>query len=248
MLLEHNTLTNKTIYDFFRFKYNRRELVGIVNNTIPDMFAIFDSNVEGYALPAYCQNVLAEIPCLDKYKVGKADYTIGTIGRTNKEYVQPMITSILRFAAQHKDKLFNVLYIGGSQEKKSDIDVCHRLSHISNIQLTFTGMIYPLSIEMIRQMDVCIATAGSCTTATNCGIPTISMDSNDQKAIGIFGQTTQHFLFRANNEPQLEVTDLLEDVLIKKRYRKTDNIHFLIPDFKSHWDFVDRMTENKEYI
>lgn len=247
MLLEHNTITYKPLYDFFRFKYERRELVGIVKDTIPDMFAEFDKNVSGYYLPAYCSNTYEEIPCQKEFKVGKSDYTIGSIGRTDKQFVPFMVTEIQKFIRRHQDKSFNILYVGGSMSKQSEELVKKELSSISNAKLYFTGMQFPLSVEMLRQMDVCIATAGSCSVSNNCGIPTICVDGNDSKAIGILGKTTAHTLFRGANEPPIAIDSLLDDVLIKGKYRKEDRLVKVNVDFTSHWDFVKKMSSKKEY-
>jgi hypothetical protein len=247
MLLEHNTLMNKSLYDFFKFKYDRRELVGIVNSTIPDMFSNFNKNVIGYSLPAYCQNVLEQIPCPKEYKINDVDYVIGSIGRTNKRYVQPMIDSIIKFTSNHPDERFGILYIGGSMDKYSEKLVKERLSSITNAELIFTGMLFPLSVEMIKQMDVCIATAGSCSTSENCGIPTISIDGNDSKAIGIFERTTSHSLFRDKSEPKIEIENLLEDILIEKKYPKQDKLVMMTVNFDSHWEYIKNMERTKVY-
>lgn len=248
MLLEHNTLLFKSLYDFFRFKYDRHELAGIVNSTIPDMFQIFCDDVEGYSLPAHCINVYDNIPCPDAFKLGVADYTIGSIGRTNKKYVQPMIDAIIKFVSNHTDKFFNILYVGGSMDKKSEKIVQDRLSSMPNAKLTFTGMQFPLSIEMIRQMDVCIASSGSCVTSNNCGVPTICLDGNDSKAIGVFKVTTNNNLFRNKNEPPIDIEYLLEEVLIQKCYPKKDEIISVEIDFSSHWDFIKQMSKTKDYF
>lgn len=248
MLLEHNTLLFKPLYDFFRFKYDRHELAGIVNSTIPDMFQNFCEDVLGYKLPAYCDNVYDNIPCPDAFKLGVADFTIGSIGRTNKKYVQPMIDAIIRFVSNHPDKSFNILYVGGSMDKQSEKIVQERLSSMLNAELTFTGMQFPLSIGMIRQMDVCIASAGSCVTSNNCGIPTICLDGNDSKAIGIFKVTTNNSLFRNDNEPPIEIEYLLEEVLINKCCPKKDEIISVEVDFSSHWDFIKQMSKTKDYF
>jgi hypothetical protein len=247
MLLEHNTLTNKTVYDFFKFKYDRHELVGIIGNTIPDMFSNFDKHVEEYELPAYCQNVLEQLPCPEMYKFKDVDYVIGSIGRTNKRYVQPMIDSIIKFTSKHTDKRFGILYIGGSMDKTSEKLVKERLSSISNAKLIFTGMLFPLSVGMIKQMDVCIATAGACGTSEKCGIPTIAVDGNDSKAIGILERTTPHSLFRGESEPTVEIEDLLEEVLIEKKYQKEDKLVMMDVNFDSHWKFLKKMESNKVY-
>jgi len=246
MLLEHNSLYNKSLYDFFYFKYKRQELAGIVEATIPEMFKKY-SKVVGYALPAYCTNTYEDIPCLDAFKVGKADFTIGTIGRTNKQYVQPMIDSILKFASIYKDKRFNVLYVGGSMDKQSEYNVISRFSSARNVNLYFTGMVFPISIELIRQMDVCIASSGSCIVSYNCGIPTIVVDGNDSKAIGIYGKTTDRLLFRGENDRVIEIEELLDKIFVQKIYKKEDDIKYVDIDFSTHWSFLKQMANKREY-
>lgn len=247
ILLEHNTITNNSVYDFFRYKYERRELAGIVKETIPDMFINFSKDVEGYFLPAYCTNVYENIPCNEKYKVGPADYTIGSIGRTNKQCVQPMVEAIIRFVSSHLDKSFNVLYVGGSMDKASEKLVVKRLSSLPNVKLYFTGMIFPISVEMVQQMDVCISTAGSCRVSRNCGIPTVPLDGNDSKAIGVFGKTTEKSLFRSPNEPPIEIEDILEEILIEGKYKKENYVELVDVDFEGHWDFIQKMSKEKGY-
>lgn len=248
MLLEHNEISYKPLYDFFKFKYDCHELVGITPETVPDMLRNFDINVTGYYLPAYCNNVTEDIPCPDEFRLGKADYTIGSIGRTNKKYVQPMIDSLIRFVTEYKDKLFNILYVGGSMDKSSERLVMKRLSSLPNVKLVFTGMLFPLSIEMLRQMDVCIASSGSCNTARRCGIPTISIDGNDSMAIGLFRDTTNNSLFRDSSEPPIEIEDLLKKVLIDKKFMLSDEIEIAEVDFASHWDFIRGMKQNSSYF
>ena len=248
MLLEHHTLSTYQLYEFFKFKYDRQEMAGIVEATIPDMFKNYEEHVKGVFLPAHCTNVYEDIPCPESFKTENVDFTIGSIGRTNKQYVQPMIDSILRFISNHADKTFIILYVGGSMDKQSENLVISRLSSKPNAKLLFTGMMFPLSIEMIRQMDVCIASSGSCVASANCGIPTIALDGNDSKAIGIFNKTTEHFLFRDSTEPLLEIEDLLEDILIKKKYQKSSNIKQINVDFSSHWEFVRNMSSQRDYF
>jgi hypothetical protein len=203
--------------------------------------------LEEYELPAYCQNVLEQLACPEMYRFKDVDYVIGSIGRTNKRYVQPMIDSIIKFTSKHTDKRFGILYIGGSMDKTSEKLVKERLSSISNAKLIFTGMLFPLSVGMIKQMDVCIATAGACGTSEKCGIPTIAVDGNDSKAIGILERTTPHSLFRGESEPTVEIEDLLEEVLIEKKYQKEDKLVMMDVNFDSHWKFLKKMESNKVY-
>ncbi len=246
MLLEHHCL-NEYQYRFFKYKYDRKELVGITSETVPQMFEPYIPNIEGYFLKAYCNNTLADIDFDEKLKVGQADYTIGTIGRTNKEYVQPMLKAVIEFILQHKEKYFNFIYVGGAQDKDSEKNVIKKLSNISNLKFYLTGLIYPIPIGLVKQMDVCLASAGSCMISDNCGIPTIAIDGNDYKGIGIFQKTCVHSLFRGENEPAIELEHFLNEVLIDKKFHKEDKTIFFEPDFTEHWAFVQKMSDKREY-
>lgn len=248
MLLEHNTLTFRSLYDFFRFKYDRHELAGIVKETIPDMFKHYASDIIGYSLPAYCTNTYEDIPCREEHKVKTADFTIGSLGRTNKQYVLPMVDAFVNFVQKHSQKTFNILYVGGSMDKLSEKEVVRRLSSLPNAHLIFTGMLFPIPIELVRQMDVCVATAGSCFVSYNCGVPTISVDGNDSKAIGIYGKTTRNTLFRSDKEPQIDIEDLLEEILMKRKYEKEDRLELVNVDFSSQWKFIDEMSKKQDYF
>lgn len=248
MLLEQNRISNQLLYDFFKFKYDRHELAGMARKTIPNMFKKYNNGIEGVYLPAYCSNAYEDIPCPDIYRIRNGYCTIGTIGRTNKKFVQPMIDAVVKFASQHNDIRFNFLYIGGSTNKNSEKNVIRRLSSISNVELTFTGMIFPVPVEMIRQMDVCVASAGSSCVSVYCGVPTISIDSNDCKAIGVVNKTTTNITFRGTGEPPIDIDYLLEEILIRKKYQKEDKMELANLDFSSHWRFVNEMSNKKEYF
>lgn len=249
MLLEHNDITNKSLYDFFKFKYNRRELVGICHSTIPDMFRPFDNGqpVVGYYLPAHCINTYEDVPCPAEYLVNSNNLTIGSIGRTNKRYVLPMIEAILKFVTKYKEKQFNILYVGGSANKESEKQLIAKFAQISNVNFYFTGMLFPIPISMIKQMDVCVASAGACVVSYKCGVPTISVDANDSCAIGVYRQTTMNSLFRDKDEPKKDIEALLEKVLIEKKYIRRDGVIPVKIDFTSHWDFIKKMDNNKMY-
>lgn len=246
MILESNRIS-KSEFNYFNFKHIRHELVGMTKQTIPDMFKPYRVLNQGSALNATCSNVLSNIPLNEKFRLPKCDYAIGTIGRTNKEYVLPMIDAVIRFVHHYPKLQFNFLYIGGAQDKESEKAVINKLKGIPNIHFVFTGLIFPISIEMVRQLDVCLASAGSCTTAHNCGVPTISIDGRDYKGIGIFRKTCPYSLFRGKETPPIEIEDLLTQVLIKKEFTKEEATITPDPAFTEHWDFIKKMPEQHNY-
>lgn len=248
LLLEHHNIANDELYNFYKFKYERHELVGIFENTIKDLLYKESNLVTGYNMPAYCTNTYEDLPCPKEFIVQKADYTIGTVGRTNKQYVMPMLDAIVKLSRKYSNKTFNVLYVGGSMDKKSENEVVLKLSNISNVRLYFTGLIFPIPISLLQQCDVCVCSSGSCFVTYNCGIPTISVDGNDSKAIGIFNETTNNPLFRDVDEKPIEIEQLLEEVLIKRKFHEKRDVEKINIDFSSHWDFISKMSEKCAYF
>ena len=249
-LPEHNDIPNKEMYNFLKFKYDRQEFVGITPHIIPSMFANYWDGVnppKGYSLPAHCTNVLVAEECPKKYIMNEADYTIGVIGRINKPFILPTCNSLVQFANLHKDKSINILFIGGRPHEDAINSITDHFSMISNVKLQITGQMYPIPSGLVRLADVYVSSAGSCYISYNCGIPTISVDTNDFKAIGIVGKTTDNTIFR-DDEPQVEVATLLEDVLIKKKYVKEDYLNIITVDFPEHWEFIKQMSKQRCYF
>lgn len=150
--------------NYYKFKYNRRELFGIAEPSLLHFFKDIGF-VMAYGstfLTAYgASNCVQDIPYdLSLYK--SADYTVGLFGRLEKPYMVETREEIRRFIETHKDKQFNVIYIGGASDngateskvKKSYIDV-------PNVNLYFTGYMAPVPLQLVKSLDVCVASAGA---------------------------------------------------------------------------------------
>ena len=244
LLSEHNHIRSSSIYNFYKFKYDHHSLCGIKPNTLKELFAgrLDLSEADSRYLRASCNNVLEDIPYKKLKEIPSADFTISTIGRLNKPFVKPMIRDIIRFANAHPDKTFCVLLIGGVLPGFNNvIEIENQLNKYPNISYHTTGFIYPIPLELVRKSDVCIASAGSCSVAVRSGIPCVSIDSNDFKAIGIYTVTTKHSLFRDASEPPIDTAIMLKKVLIDGKFGKKDiNITSNI-DFSAHWAFIEKV-------
>lgn len=94
----------------------------------------------------------------------------------------------------------------------------------------------------IKLADVAVASSGSVLVASEEGVPTISIDVNDSKPIGIYGLTTNNFINRSENEPQLNLVELLEQVL--KNGVDLNELNRNCPkrqvDYSSHMRAIDK--------
>lgn len=251
LLDEKPQIRNRQEFEYYKFKYDRKELYGITRNVLPAMFADWWQNIpaiNGYFMSAYCTNSLVEQPCPQKYIFPKADYTITSIGRIEKDFVIPMVHSVLEFANRHRDKHINFIFIGGAFNREPINKIRKILSHSSNLFFFITGRIFPIPSGLVKQGDVNISSAGSCWISEDCGIPTISVDSNDSKGIGVFQRSTPNSLFRGESEPPIEIEDLLERVLIHRDFVKEDRLKLPSFDFSMHWQVLEQCSLKKNYF
>jgi hypothetical protein len=252
LLSEKSSIRNKSAYKFFKFKLERKELVGIQEKSIPLLFRGWEhiGVDKSYMLLANCMNVVENISFSKLSKVPDSDYIIGSIGRVNKLFLLNILDDIIAFIKEHKNKSFTLVLIGGEPSNSNATkQIKEKFSNIKNVSLYVTGYIYPIPKELILFCDVYISSAGSCYVSNSLGVPTISIDSNDHKPIGILGKTTSNTIFR-NNEPQLELPNLLEEIIIKRVYVKepideTDDWNI---DFSDHLQFITASNNSKSYF
>ena len=245
LLQEKLTLTRST-YDFLYYKYSKKALAGISDKTLPYIFKDKGNKIIGYSLPALCANVYEHIPCQDFLSLPISDFTIASIGRLNKPFVLPMLDDIIFFLKKYNDLTFNLVFIGGPKDGVDMANIKKKMEGLSNVSLLVTGYLFPIPIDFILKCDVFVSSAGSCWVSANCGVPTISIDALDFKAIGVIGYTTKNTLYR-DMEPQIDVCDLLEEILINKKYSKTGQIKVIDIDFNSHFKFITEIVNDKLY-
>ena len=254
LLQEHNNVNNKLLQEFLVFKYHRHELAGISPKSLAAMFKTFYplGELESYSLSASCNNVEADVECelLDKIDRSRFDYIVGAFSRMDKPYVLHAVEDFCNYASLCPPKRFLFIWIGdapaGSQvpsKVKRMVDV------LPNVELLLIGYIFPVPYKLLEFCDAFISSAGSCKPCMRSGVPTISYDGNDFKPIGIVGRTTKNSLFRDKDELPLKLSDLLDDILVSKKYPKLQpKYRSGIPDFKKHMVFLDEMDHKKEYF
>ena len=240
----HIKQSARGFFDFLHYKLERKELVGISKVTLKQLFKGWLDIPEDkcYALPATCSNTLGEIHWESPISFNDYDYIAGSIGRLDKPFVIPMIKEFLSFANKHQENSFLFVFVGGGG--KSRVKSIKKLfERTSNVALFVTGEIYPIPINLIKEIDVFLSIAGSCKVSSTLGKPTISFDANDSHPIGIVGVTTNNTTYRSINEPIIGVTSLLQEILINKKYKEGKNIQLDIAqmnniDFTNHLDFL----------
>ena len=171
---------------FCRFKYNRNELAGITDNTVPMM--LNDPNAKPNKISAFCTNVYADAedvfsPKLDK----RAKYTIGSIGRLEKPYVPVLATELGKYFVKHGNIRFNLVMIGGEADGKEAAALRDQFRKIRNVKLIITDYLYPIPYSLINNIDVFVSTAGAANGTYKEQRPTIKIHPITGNAIGIIG-------------------------------------------------------------
>ena len=78
------------------------------------------------------------------------------------------------------------------------------------------------------------------------GVLTIVVDANDYKAIEMFKQTTNNSMFREQHEPQIEIVQLLNEVLIENKYKNITEMPDVSLDYSKHLEIIEQPYDNPE--
>lgn len=241
VLSENSVISNGVFLDFLIYKLNRRELVGITDQTLRKLFGNFkeiNSN-EQHSLIAHCVNVVDDYDFELVKNIPKKDFTVGIISRLSKPYIIPTLKSFKEFVLEHRDKTFNLILIGGSYGEDGENDIQNMFVDIKNIDIIITGYLYPIPYSLLKSCDLFIGSSGSAFVSHERGFLTISIDGSDFKPIGILGHTTENLLYR-EQEPEYELEKMLTDILIKKKYKNNlkDYFNSIELDFDDHLKFL----------
>ena len=188
-VLQEKHVYRADMKQFLRFKYNRHELAGITNISVKQMLA--DDQLEmrnDTRISAYCNNVIED--CDDRYSSQldeNADYTFASIGRLEKPCVLPIVLGFRDYFQNHSSQRFNLVMIGGSPTRVKEDRIREALNECDNINLVFTGNVYPIPRSFIEKVDVFVSTAGAANATYRAGRPTVRVHPVTGEPVGIIG-------------------------------------------------------------
>lgn len=229
---------------FIEFKLKRHEILNGSESSLKKYLGTLFSNehlqyAHDYLGIPFCSNVTADFP-IDLSMIDTNNKTIISIGRLNKPYILPTMKSIRDFVDKYRSNFFNLIIVGasidGSVEKKID----SLFSECRNIVIHHFGYMFPIPVNLIKMADVGIASSNSIDIPTNEGVPTINIDIEDLKPIGIYKITTQNRWVK-KNDPEVSVESLLEDILIHEKYKRRRNL-------KSSEEFEKSFAKQLEFL
>lgn len=248
--LQENESIGYKKFKYLKFKHARKELAGINKKVIKNLFSPYEDIPveESYNLRASCINSVEDIPC-DKWRnVKKSDFTLGSIGRLEKPYLQTVIKDLYEFILAYPKYTYNLIFIGGETNgDKVSKQIIEKFKNFDNVNVYITGFIFPIPLTLLKQIDIFLSSAGSVRVSSDLNKPTISYDSNDLQPIGLKNFTTDNSLFRTN-EKIIKGKEWLEKVLINREFKleefKFTPLHF---SFSDHIEFLSSSKHTKDY-
>lgn len=237
--------------DYFYFKYKRKELLGLHEDTHKKIFSNYYNVPCGKTLmfdalePDPIQNVNSEV----SNNIKTCDYNIAYLGRVNKGYFENIMNGIKNFALLHPDKTINCIIIGDETDKRTFL---HGLvTDCKNIQLTPMGNLVPIPRSIFNKIDLMIAGAVCAEISAREGVPTIVADCENYLANGVLGYTVMNSMYFDPKIGQTDFCTAIENTLIKENYKlytytfpdapKSDDV------YESQFDFFESANREKKY-
>lgn len=239
-------------YSFWEYKLKRWEFMNASEESLKRVFKnSFSQQYLQYKnnMTYPCSNVISydlEYPI----EMNEKGFRILSIGRLDKPYIEPMIEEIISFAKKHNDLSLILYFIGGSNNGEMEVSIPKRLESYDNIKCHMLGYTFPVPANLVHACDAGLASSNSVLVTANEGVPTISIDMNDNRAIGVYGYSTNRKLTR-NEEPAIDISVILEDILIKGKYPKGQYKEEHSKEFEAAFDnemnFIARSANNAGY-
>ena len=187
--MQENHNHAQSMRDFLEFKWKRHELSGIFQGSVGAMLKKTDLEVRpDMVVRAFCNNVVQD--CEENFSRQfdpNADYTFGSIGRLEKEYVPVLLQQLTEYFKSHPDKKYNLLLIGGASDKHRLSWIKDAVSSCGNVTLVVTGQIYPIPRQLIQKADIFLSASGSAAISYYEKVPSIRVHHVTSDPVGIIG-------------------------------------------------------------
>ena len=206
--------------DFFKFKYDRNELLGISKDSMHllfgDLFPLLKSDDSHFFVAAADESV-QDVQYDIVNEIVKKDINIAYIGRANKGNFDDIVYSVMKFVRSVSSKTVLFVVVGDFNSKQRT-NINQKFKNEKNLTILFTGSLVPLPVSLFRLLDVCIACSGCAIASAQQNVPTILIDAIDGLSNGILGYDTNDLLFREDGKKGEQIEDTLYNLLVKNKY------------------------------
>lgn len=219
-----NPMPNSYI-EYFNFKHKRKELAGMAEDTLPNLFNGYKkiSENDNYFFTAAGKNPITSSTEYDSFisrissKIRDCDYIIGAFGTLNKPHALKIFGEIINFSERYSDKKLAYIVIGSSINGIIEDTMKKIAKNKKNLQLILVEEMYPVPDKLFKLMDVCIGSWGSAMVSAIAGAKTIRLNSDT----GIIPQELVGYqTFNNPNETtsKCSLYQLIEEVLTTNKY------------------------------
>jgi hypothetical protein len=175
------------------------------------------------------------------------DVNIGYLGRLNKGYFKRILADVIEFANENESLLMQFIVVGTGADAEID-NLSRQVPY--NLEILFLGEFIPIPKSLFSKIDVMIAGSGCAIISVNQGIITIIPDANTFDAIGIYGYTTDSFLY--GNDTKYTYKDYLQQIFIEKKYLNCRNEYSYSisaeDEYKKHFEFLKESSDDMAYF
>ena len=195
-------------------KYQNGEFYGCTSTSLKTIFREDPIN-NNYVNIGFDINEFVEISKpLIQFKKQQGDYVITTVGRLSKEYIEPFIEAVCRFAKTHQDQRIVLLLVGGSPVKEREEYLKAKYSNealnIDNLNVIFVGYIKELGKDIFSMTDLFVGMGTASINSISQGCLTLNIDPESNKTSGFFGTDTLNFAYSESGE-LWEIEDKIEE-------------------------------------
>ena len=206
----------KSLYPFFKFKYERGEMAGIRDSSLQYYFQDYLKLPvsDRYSLLAYypskpVDDVQYDVDCIPD---AAPMCTIGILGRLDKPFVMEVAAQLKDFVENESGKQYTIVIIGGQKEGNSTQKRIEEIyKNIGNVSLVFTGYLYPIPRCLLKKIDIGISSSGAVIAMADENVPTIVIDAHDMQPLGVYGITTDNILYR-KGEDVVKLSDWIKRI------------------------------------
>ena len=231
--------------DFFDFKHKRKELIGVSNDSLPNLFEGYKDvkSSERYIFKPIYYEPVQDINSEQVNNLNRGDWCICYIGRASKGYVYNITDGISKFAKRHTDKKISVVYVGDIKDREDYI--VETFKNNTNIVLNALGDLTPIPRSLYSKLDVVIAGSGCALCSIYEGVPVIIPDAGNFLANGVYGYDTFDLFYHEDFVTQSGFDVTFERVLVEKKY---DNVELKLPDKRNpNEEYENHFVQSKEY-
>ena len=252
---EHFKSVNQTTIDFYKFKFNRRELACIDKDAMYRLFKpFFNIQLDDcIGLDCMCSNVIDDIehPLND---LKRCDFNIGTIGRLEKGFVQVIINGVLEFAKSNPNKTISFVMFGGAPSQATINNIQFQFAGYRNINLTISGYLYPIPIKALKKCDIFLSGSGSALVSSSLGVTTVRMDHVSFQPMGYVVNAETFKTQKASSGNK--VIDYLNQSLIERKspamlyvpYNTKKMWETICEAFDKHMQFIEDSSQKIDYF